>query len=106
LIGPIVVPVLRVGSVLPFHPSALSPPLAVQLVALDDVQASDVVCPTCMELGVAVKAPILAAGVAVTADTVAVAGALTPPGPVQIKVNTYVPAAPIAPLEMPVLCSG
>jgi hypothetical protein len=105
LIGPIVVPVLTTGSVLPFHPSALSPPLAAQLVALAEVQASEVDCPAWMEFGVAVKALILAAGGAAMADTVAVAGALAPPGPVQIKVNTYVPTALSAPLEVPVLCS-
>lgn len=83
--GPTAVPVLD-GATVPVKASAPLPPLAVHEVALLVVHARDVLCPTVTVPGLAAKEPMLAAGVALFTVTSTEAGALAPPGPVQLSV--------------------
>jgi hypothetical protein len=61
----------------------LQPPVALQVVALVEVQVNVAVCPVAITVGFTVK---VAVGTACITLTVAEAGALTPPGPEQVKV--------------------
>ena len=85
LMGPAVTPVLDVGCT-PAHPSRSAPPVAVQAVALAEVQLSDVVPPVDIAVGEAVKPLIVAGGVLALTVTDAELGALVPPAPVQVSV--------------------
>lgn len=82
LIGPIVVPVLEVGTV----PLQLPvPPPAVQEVALLLLQLSTVEAPVWMATGEALKAPMVGGTGALVTTTLAELGALEPPAPVQVR---------------------
>jgi len=92
LSGPIVTPLLDVACVLPLHPSAPEPPLAVHDVAPVVAQASTIDCPAEAVVGVAVNVLIDAGGVGCVAPELTVnvvdTFPLLPPAPVQI--NVYV----------------
>lgn len=83
--GPITVPLLEVATV-PVQESAPLPPLAAQEAALLVLHASVVDCPTLIVSGVAVKVLTAAGGAAGVTTSDALAGALAPPGPVQLRV--------------------
>jgi hypothetical protein len=84
--GPIAVPMLAGGSVLPAQPSDPVPPVAAHDVAFSVAQVSVVDCPTCRAVGTARKAPMVGAGVAAPTVTVTLLGTLVPPAPVQVSV--------------------
>jgi hypothetical protein len=83
--GPTLVPLLDVPSV-PFHPSDPVPPPAVQEVAPLVDQASTMDWPVSSVPGVTVNEVMLAAGAAAVTLTLAEAGVLAPPGPLQVRV--------------------
>jgi len=84
--GPIAVPRLAGGSVVPAQPSDPVPPVAAHEVALTVDHVSVVDCPTCSDAGVARKVPIVGAGVAAPTVIVTELAELVPPGPVQLRV--------------------
>jgi hypothetical protein len=70
------------------------------------VQASDVVAPTCSELGVAENVLITAAGGGALTNKVDVPVVPVPPAPVQVNVKIYTPGVLIGPTLVPVLAVG
>jgi hypothetical protein len=103
--GPTDVPVLE-GATVPVQASVPLPPEAVQEVALLVLHARDEDCPTGTLTGLAANEPMLAAGVALFTVTSTEAGALAPPGPVQLSVYTYKPAVLSGPMVVPALAVG
>lgn len=83
--GPTVKPALLPGSAVLFQLSEPVPPAAAPEEAPEGDQARLVLWVVWMLEGTAVKDGMVGVGAAVVAVTVSVAGALVPPGPVQVK---------------------